>query len=562
VAFTATPKNKTLELFGSRPDPTRPPAPDNVPVPFHVYAMRQAIEEGFILDVLKNYTSYQVAYKLALEGHELDDRTVERSAAMKRLKGWVQLHGHNIAQKGGIIVEHYRRHVAPLLDGKAKAMVVVSSRLEAVRWKQAIDAYIREKGYAIGTLVAFSGQVDDHENGQTGLSEHSALLNPDLAGRDIREAFKGGGYHLLLVANKFQTGFDQPLLCGMYIDKKLAGIQAVQTLSRLNRAHPGKDTTYVLDFRNQPEEVLEAFRTYYETATLESTTDPNLVFNTKQKLDALGHYDDHEVDRVVRAELDPRATQADLVAAIKPVQDRLDRLFKQAQQDQRSAAARGDARGEKEAKDQIEALKLFRADMGGYVRLYTFLSQIYDYQQTAVEARAIFYKRLVPLLEFSWERESVDLSTVQLVRYRLQDRGQAEMVIAKGEALKPITATGSGSVQDKQRAQLRDLIETLNALFEGELTDEDTLVYVDQVLRTKMLASPTLRAQARSNTAAQFEVSTDLPATLKDAIITAMDDHTKMSTQALNDSKVFNGILRFLLKTGLFEALREEQVAV
>ena len=234
VAYTATPKAKTLELFGRRPDPSKPASPGNLPGPFHVYSMRQAIEEGFILDVLQNYTSYKLAFKLANDGKEFDDKEVERSAAMKKLMGWVRLHPYNIAQKVQIVVEHYRETVAPLLDGKAKAMVVVSSRLEAVRWQLAINKYIKDKGYPLTTVVAFSGEVDDKESGPEPFKEMSKELNPNLKGRDIREAFKGDEYQILLVANKFQTGFDAPLLCGMYVDKRLAGIQTVQTLSRLN----------------------------------------------------------------------------------------------------------------------------------------------------------------------------------------------------------------------------------------------------------------------------------------------------------------------------------------
>ncbi|MFN3294631.1 MAG: DEAD/DEAH box helicase family protein, partial [Gemmobacter sp.] len=262
VAFTATPKAKTLELFGRRPNPDLPASATNLPQPFHVYSMRQAMEEGFILDVLRNYTPYSLAFKLAGEGREVDESEVERSAALKALMRWVRLHPYNIAQKVQIVVEHYRAMVRPLLDGQAKAMVVVGSRVEAVRWKLAIDGYIRAKGYDLGTLVAFSGEVDDPESGPDPFSETSAALNPTLAGRDIRDAFALPDHHILLVANKFQTGFDQPLLCGMYVDRRLAGIQAVQTLSRLNRAYQSggvvKDTTYVLDFVNSAEDILTA----------------------------------------------------------------------------------------------------------------------------------------------------------------------------------------------------------------------------------------------------------------------------------------------------------------
>jgi type I restriction enzyme R subunit len=310
VAFTATPKNKTLELFGTRPDPTRKPSPDNVPVPFHVYSMRQAIEEGFILDVLQNYTSYKAAFNLAHGGAAFDEKEVERSAAMRGIMGWVRLHPYNVAQKVQVIVEHFRTTVSPLLGGKAKAMVVVASRKEAVRWQLALQKYIAEKGYALRSLVAFSGEVVDAESGLDPFTEATPSLNPGLKGRDIRVAFKGPEYQILLAANKFQTGFDQPLLCAMYVDKRLDGIQAVQTLSRLNRAYPGKDTTYVVDFVNEPDDVLAAFKVYYETATLETTTDPNLVYNLRAKLDATGYYDDFEVDRVAAVDLNPSSKQS------------------------------------------------------------------------------------------------------------------------------------------------------------------------------------------------------------------------------------------------------------
>lgn len=337
VAFTATPKTKTLELFGTRPDPSRKPASDNVPRAFHVYSMRQAIEEGFILDVLQNYMTYKLAFKLAYEGKEVDDKEVERSAALKRIMSWVKLHPYNISQKVEVVVEHFREYVAPLLSGKGKAMVVVSSRQEAVRWKLAIDKYIKERGYGIGTLVAFSGEVNDKESGPDAFSESSPSMNPNLKGRHIREAFNTDEYQILLVANKFQTGFDQPLLCGMYVDKRLAGIQAVQTLSRLNRAHPGKDTTYVLDFVNDAEEVLAAFKAYHTTAELAATTDPNLVFNLRAKLDAAGHYDDFEVERVVAVEMKPGATQGELLKALEPVVDRLLKKYRAALEALKSA---------------------------------------------------------------------------------------------------------------------------------------------------------------------------------------------------------------------------------
>ena len=561
VAFTATPKTKTLELFGTRPDPARKPAPDNVPAPFHVYSMRQAIEEKFILDVLQNYTPYSLAFKLATEAGEVDDKEVERSAALKRIMGWVRLHPYNVAQKVQIVVEHFREHVAPLLAGAAKAMVVVGSRKEAVRWKLAVDRYIKDRGYAIGTLVAFSGEVEDPESGPDNFSEQSRSLNPNLRGRDIREAFSAEEYRILLVANKFQTGFDQPLLCGMYVDKRLAGIQAVQTLSRLNRAWPGKDTTYVLDFVNKPEDVLEAFKTYYATAELRTTTDPNLVFNLRAKLDAAGHYEEREVERVVAVVLDPRATQGELVAALAPVESRLMQRYKTAQAAQTAAAAAGDARAEAAARDEISALLLFKSDMGAFVRLYTFLSQVFDYGNTAVEKRAIFFKRLLPLLEFGRERQGIDVSKLVLTHHNLKDQGRHAMPLGSGETpkLEPITESGAGAVHEPQMAWMAELIRKVNDLFDGELTEKDKLVYVNHVIKGKLLESQTLQQQAASNTKEQFGSSPDLNSELLNAIMGALDAHTAMSTQALNSDEVRRGLKDILLNhSDLYESLRAQ----
>jgi type I restriction enzyme R subunit len=559
VAFTATPKGKTLELFGRRPDPTLPAGENNVPTAFHVYSMRQAIEEGFILDVLQNYTPYSLAFKLANDGEEIDDREVERSAALKTLMRWVRLHDYNISQKVQIVVEHYRSTVQPLLDGKAKAMVVVGSRQEAVRWQLAIQKYIREKGYKIGTLVAFSGEVIDKESGEEPFSETSKTLNPGMVG-DIRETFKLPDFHILLVANKFQTGFDQPLLCGMYVDRRLAGIQAVQTLSRLNRAHPGKDTTYVLDFANNADEVLKAFKTYYDRAELENVTDPNLVFNLRAKLDALGYYDDHEVDRVVRAELNPDSKQSDLVAAIFPVADRLLRVYREGQQKVAEALARDDSKGARDTQDGLDALLLFRADMGAYVRLYAFLSQIFDYGNTDIEGRSIFYRRLIPLLEFGRQRETVDTSKVILTHHKLTRKDPSPMVLGMGEKLQAIYEAGAGTVQEKERALLAEIIAKVNDLFQGEVSDDDQLIYVNNVLKGKLLQSETLAEQAANNTKEQFSNSPDLAQAIVDAVIDAMDAHQSMSHQALGSLKVRDGLREVLLGPGrLYEALRERK---
>ena len=563
VAFTATPKAKTLELFGRRPNPNEPAGPGNLPVPFHVYSMRQAIEEGFILDVLQNYTSYKLAFQLAQEGQSLSSEEVERNAALKKLMGWVKLHPHNIARKVEIVVEHFRQFVWPLLDGKAKAMVVVGSRKEAVRWKLAIDKYISEKGYPLGTLVAFSGEVSDPEIGPDGFSERSHTLNPNLKG-DIRETFKGEGYQILLVANKFQTGFDQPLLCGMYVDRRLDGIQAVQTLSRLNRCYPGKDTTYVVDFVNDPNDILAAFKTYYATAELAEATDPNLILDLKTKLDAQGHYDEYEIDRVVKVLLDgsrsDKVRQSQLMAAIEPVAQRLMTLYKEARLAYRQAEDSNDGDALKRAKEELDALTLFRSDMGTYGRFYTFLSQIFDYANTGLEKRAMFYKALLPLLEFEREINTIDLSKVVLTHHHLRDLGTRTLDLKQGEnPAIPGMAPGGGGVQDKNKVELAEIIAKLNELFSGELGDNDKLPYVCSVIRGKLLESSTLRQQAAANSKEQFSNSPDLNKALLDAIIGALDAHQLMSTQALNSEDVREGMIDILLNhTNLYEDLRDQ----
>ena len=557
VAFTATPKAKTLELFGRRPDPTRPAAKNNLPVAFHTYSMRQAIEEGFILDVLKNYTAYKLAFRLTHAGKEIGEQEVDASEAKKGIMGWVRLHPHNIAARVEIVVEHFRQNVAHLLGGKAKAMVVTGSRKEAVRWTLAMQRYIARRGYAIGLLVAFSGDVNDIESGPDPFTE--ANMNPGLRGRDMREAFKTPEFSILLVANKFQTGFDQPLLCAMYVDRKLGGIQAVQTLSRLNRAYPGKDTTYVVDFLNEPQDVLEAFLQYHKTAALADVSDPNVVLDLRSKLDAAGFYDRVEVERVAKTAVNPKASQSDLDAAIGPASNRLLTRYKQAQQ-----MFRGEPDGSAAqfaAKAEMDVLNLFKRDLGSYVRVYEFLGQMFDYGNTDFEKLYLFAKMLLPLLDYGREREGVDLSALKLTHHRMRDLGQQRLNLnGAGDtpALQPVTETGSGQVQDKHKLRLDQIIAAINDLFEGEVTEGDAVSFVETI-KTKMMEAPVLRAQAAANTREQFMNSPSLGEELMNAIMDAMAAHQNMSRQALNSDAVRARVLSVLLGPGeLWEGLRAE----
>jgi type I restriction enzyme R subunit len=558
VAFTATPKDKTLHLFGTRPDPNRPPAKDNIPAPFHVYSMRQAIEEGFILDVLKTYTSYKVAFSLAHQGKAIESKEVDKSEAMKGIMGWVRLHEYNIAQRVQVVVEHFRKHVAGLLGGQAKAMVVTGSRKEAVRWQKATRKYIADHGYKIETLVAFSGEVIDLDSGPDPFTENSKDLNPKLAGQGIREAFKGGDYQLLLVANKFQTGFDEPLLCAMYVDKRLAGIQAVQTLSRLNRCHPGKDQTYVVDFVNDPADILAAFKPYYETAELSGVTDPYIVHALKAKLDSQALYDTFEVDRVLAVAIKgKKAKTSDMDAAILPVASRLLIAFGQAKKE--FEAAGNDTKKAKAAKDTMDSLILFKNDIAAYVRVYGFLSQIFDYGNTDIEKRSIFFRLLHPLLTYGRERDGVDLSALKLTAYTIKSLGDPALNLAAGDAVKidPSDDIGSGQVQDKAKVALADLIAKVNDLFEGDLTPGDKLVYVNDVIKGKLMESEKLAEQALNNTKEQFDNSPDLDKEIEGAIMDALSAHSTMSKQALESAALRADLKAVLLGAGkLWEGLR------
>lgn len=527
-AFTATPKAKTMELFGR-------PGPEGLPTPFHVYSMRQAIEENFILDVLKNYTPYKLAFKLAHDGQDYDDEQVDQSRALKSLMRWVRLHPHNIAQKVQVIVEHFRVNVMWRLNGKAKAMVVTASRKEAVRYKLAMDKYIRTQGYQdVHALVAFSGEVNDPESGAEAFTESN--MNPGLKGRDMREAFATHEYQVMLVANKFQTGFDQPLLVAMYVDKKLSGVSAVQTLSRLNRTYPGKQDTFVIDFINDPEVILESFRTYYTTATLAGVSDPNLIHNLQSKLDAQGIYLPEEVDGFVEAYF-KKGTQQALQARIGPAVQRFRVRYQ-------------DARSSQDKKSQ-EELDLFRKDLSAFVRAYDFLSQIVDYGDSDLEKRSIFFKHLAPLIAEDARPDEVDLSAVLMTHYNLRDLGQRKLGLSEESGtdtgLKPMTDAGSKVAQDPKQALLSEIVSQMNDLFEGEgLTDADRVSYVNHIAG-KMLESEILAQQAAANQKAQFGDSPDFMEAFEDAVLAAYENHKSMSEQVMGKGHVKKAMLSMLL---------------
>lgn len=506
-AFTATPKGKTLEMFGR-------PGADGNPAPFHVYTMQQAIEEGFILDVLRNYTTYKTAFQLAQKTDDAKsgDELVDESTAKKGIMRWVSLHPTNIAQKVQIIVEHYRENVAGLLDGHAKAMVVTSSRAAVLKYKTAIDKYIEKHDYSLGTLVAFSGSLTSKqiEDSVLGVEEPytEANMNPGLRGRGIPQAFTGDQYQVLIVANKYQTGFDQPLLCAMYVDKRLDGIEAVQTLSRLNRTLPakGKDTTFILDFVNDADTILNAFLPYYQTAEIIETTDPDLVHDLSQKLGTAGIYHPNDVDEFVEAFIVDKA-HGKHTAPLKRAADNFNDRYLGALSDH--------------SKAEIDELDLFRKDVGSFVRLYDFLSQIVDYQDTDLEKLALFLRLLRPRLTGRKTPEELDFSSIELTHIKQTRKREGTIpLVGDGEKLKPM-GVGGGRSRDPHLVAWEEILSNINSLFEDEDFDPGSVQSWVQGVVTILVQNNTIKDQVNANTKEQFRESQ----TIETAVTNAVLDH-------------------------------------
>jgi len=575
-AFTATPKTKTLELFGRLPNPDAAPSKSNKPAAFHVYSMRQAIEEGFILDVLKNYTNYKVAYNLALK-IEAADEEVESKRAKVKLNQWVRLHEYNISQKVQVIVEHFKSNVMGLLGGKAKAMIVTSSRKEAVRYKLGFDKYITEKGYKkIHAMVAFSGEVefgDKDPNSESLIGEKytEANMNPNLKGRDMRKAFDSDDYQVMIVANKFQTGFDQPKLCAMYVDKKLGGVECVQTLSRLNRTMPGKSETgtYVLDFFNEPEEILAAFQPYFQNAELADVSDPNLIFDLFEKLKAAGIFQWHEVEAFCKAFFIKNKSNAAISNICRPAVERWQKRYKSAinafniakdmfERAQKSGDAVMIANTEnsfKQCKQEKDALEIFKKDLGTFVRFYEFMSQIVDYDDKNLEKLSLYARNLRPLLrETIIEDDDIDLDNVVLSHYRLAKIRQQDLKLQEDaeEYLVPGDSLGTASPKDKKEEFLSQIISRLNEIFiTDNLTDKDMVNYLYTV-RDKVKENKKVMNQIANNSPEQALLG-DYNKAVDDAILASNDVHKDQMLQLLSDSVKDKSFKRLLFELLLAE---------
>ncbi len=530
-AFTATPKGKTLELFGRK-------GTSGLPEAFHLYSMRQAIEENFILDVVKNYTTYATYYRLvkAIE----DDPNLPKKKAARALAKFMSLHPHNLEQKTEVMVEHFRQKVRGQLGGRAKAMVVTSSRLHAVRYVQAFERYLAEhKITDVRPLVAFSGTVKDPE---TGLDYTEPGMNTDcVSGKPISEKqlparFGSPDYQVLLVANKYQTGFDQPLLCAMYVDKRLDGVQAVQTLSRLNRKIPGKENPFVLDFVNEAEDIYKAFKPYYDATSLQEGSDPQQLEKLKHTLDAAQVYFWREVEAFARIFYQPVARQSaqDHASMQLHLQPAVDRFKTLEDEPQRGA---------------------FRETLNGYVNLYSFMSQIMPYGDPALEKLYSFGRFLLPHLPLDRDTESVKLGDeVGLQYYRLERIYAGEIVLRDGEpeGVKSPTDVGTGKAKD-EKVPLSEIIKVLNERFGTNFTDEDRFFF--EQIREKATQNDQVVKLRRANPFDKFQLG--LRQLLEDLMVQRMTDNDQIVTRYMDD-KAFGDAAFSVLSKAIYDSIPTE----
>ncbi|SMP49123.1 type I restriction enzyme, R subunit [Desulfonatronum zhilinae] len=524
-AFTATPKYKTLQVFGHKDAKGKPQ-------PFHLYSMRQAIEEGFILDVLKNYTTYELYFKLtkAIE----DDPNLNKKKAAKAIGKFVSLHPHNLAQKTEIIIEHFKQIVTHKIGGKAKAMLVCGSRLHAKRYFEEFNKYIKEKGYQndIKILVAFSGKVID-DNTPDGVSE------PQMTGyseKELPEIFDKEEYKILIVADKYQTGFDQPLLQTMYVDKKLSGVKAVQTLSRLNRTCAGKEDTFVLDFVNDRETIFASFQPYYEITTVTEETDINHLYDLKARLDEFQIYWETEIEAFANVYFNPETKlnnpkqQKYLYSFTDPAVDRFKEIEEEEKQDE------------------------FKKGLRTWTNLYAFLAQIMPFVDPDFERFYAYAKLLQTRLPKRELSESLHLDDeVALEYYRLQKIKEGSIDLLTGETgeLSGTTEAGLKRAKDEE-ALLSEIINVLNDRFGTEFEEADKLFF-DQI-EAELMEDKTLQTQAKVNKIDTFKYAfEDLFIT---KLIDRMDQNQEIFEKILED-KVFGNLVKELMMKKVYKKMNE-----
>lgn len=505
-AFTATPKQKTLELFGDRiPDPDRPG--ETRLVPFHLYSMRQAIDEQFILDTLANYLPYSLYYRLA-NGLRSDDPELPKGKAASALARFVSLHPAAFAQKAEVIVEHFRVNTAAKIGGHAKAMVVTRSRLHAVRMKEAIDAYVRSKGYKdVAALVAFSGTVIDPDNPIDPDDPSKGITEPMMNGfgeAQLPKRFKTDDYQVLVVAEKYQTGFDEPLLHTMYVDKKLDGVKAVQTLSRLNRTMPGKVDTFVLDFVNKPEDITAAFAPFYDRSWA-PPTDPNLLSDLRTRLYNHNILDPEEMDALVTALLQQTAQTNE---ALYVHTDRCVHRWHGLDEDDRED---------------------FRTALRDYVRLYGFLAHVLPVSASDMERLYLYGRILLTRLRDEDEPPGPELAGLANLTHLRLEAGQVTAAtpgtISDEDAKQNPKLDSKGKQHEDPMERLSEILKGLNERYGINVTDEDQL-FIEQV-EAEVSKDRHAQAFARNNDYDQFM-----------AVFPGIVEKTFLSRHTANDSLV------------------------
>jgi type I restriction enzyme R subunit len=456
-AFTATPKPKTLEIFGERQF-------DGSFRPFSIYSMKQAIDEGFILDVLKNYTSYQMYFSLLKKAD--DDPEFQKKKAQRLMIDFVGKHDITIKKKVEIIVQHFWRNISREIHGKAKAMIVTRSRLHAVRFKKIVDEYLKDQNLPIKALVAFSGTVKD---GSLEYTESQMNGSPE---NQTAEIFKEDDCKFLIVAEKFQTGFDEPLLTAMYVDKKLSNVNCVQTLSRLNRKRPDKEETFVLDFVNETDDIKEAFQPYYATTVLSEATDPNILHDLQRDILNYRLFSEQEIDDFCRMYFQ-EVSPAELNAFLDNIIERFDEL---------------------DEEEQGEC----RKKINDYVKKYAFISQIISFADTSLEKIYIFlrlYRKKLPLSNETIPLEvleSIDLESIKIPKV-----GERNIALeAEDGMLEPIEGSGRGKNEDEEQTLSR-IIKDVNERFGTDFSDEDRVILNN--LTQRLLSSKSLSGAVKNN---------------------------------------------------------------
>lgn len=586
-AFTATPKHATLMLFGRRPDPSRPASKDNLPASFHKYPMRQAIEEKFILDVLQGYLPYKTAFNLAEPVK--DGKRVDSKAAKRALAKWLSLHATNVTQKIEFIVEHFATNVAPLLGGTAKAMIVTSSRAAAVRYKKGFDAYIQNnpQHHAFQALVAFSGSLSgkdvmhpaddtlpaDTFSVQDDEQFTESTMNPRQFGSDLRKVFDRPEFRVMIVANKFQTGFDQPKLCAMYLDKKIANpVEIVQTLSRLNRTAPGKDTTFVVDFVNEPESVLEAFAKYDAGAKIQDIQNPNVVYDLQSELDKSGIYSKEDLENYTAVRYKSAKAYAageqtlhkELYAATSgPAQRFNDRLLGMraaimaAESAFETAKLLGDEAGMKRAdaeraglSEVLQSLLDFKSGLSRFGSLYTYIAQTIDFGDASLEAFASFARLLSKRLN-GVPPEQVDVSGLSLTGFDIKSKERPGTDDSEEEALvlKPVGPGGGG--QAPIPVYLKQLIARLNSIFGDATPLVDKVAFVNHIADIAREDANTM-AQVKNNPRS-VAMKGNIKGTIQSAVVRAMASHQAQAEHFLkNDMQSLDSFAELI-----YEMLRD-----